>query len=204
MTLFGIGGRLRAGKDILAERLENEHGFVRLGMSDALNEALLTIDPWISTDVEVSGLWRRFVGWLFRTPLEMREFVRYSTHHREVGYVEAKKNPDVRRYLQLLGTEVGRNMVGKNVWVDIMRDKILALEAEGCDVVVTGIRFPNELALIEQLGGETVWVSRPSVEDAGQAHESESSVAAGDFRHIVLNDSTLASLEEKADLLLAD
>ena len=55
--LIGLGGKLRAGKDAVGDYLEEKHDFVKLGMSDALNEALLTLNPWIPVP---SGLGKEF------------------------------------------------------------------------------------------------------------------------------------------------
>ncbi|MBT2484760.1 MULTISPECIES: hypothetical protein [unclassified Microbacterium] len=188
--LIGLGGRLRSGKDAFADRLVDKHGYVKLGMSDALHEAMLAIDPIVEA-----------YGNVYDTEVE---FARYSELIAEVGYVEAKKIPEVRRLLQQLGTEVGRNMIGENVWVQIMARKIDDHRAAGHPVVVTGIRFPNEVRMIAQLGGQALWIERPGVHapTAGTAaHASENSVSADDFHSTLLNDGTLAELEAKADVI---
>lgn len=181
--LIGLGGLLRSGKDAFADYLVDEYGFVKLGMSDALHEAMLKIDP-------VVRIWND------------GSFERYAEKIKEVGYVEAKKLPEVRRLLQKLGTEVGRNMVGEDVWVNIMARKIDDHRAAGHPVVVTGIRFPNEVQMITALSGETLWLERPGIHapSTGTAsHASENSVSATDFDSVVLNDGSLGELREKAD-----
>ena len=50
------------------------------------------------------------------------ERVTYREAIEERGYTEAKAEfPEVRRLLQVFGTEVGRDLFGENVWVDIMK-----------------------------------------------------------------------------------
>lgn len=180
-TLIGLGGLLRSGKDAVADHLTAAHGFVKIGMSDALHIALLTLDPMIDTTGK-----------------------RYSTLIAEVGYVEAKTLPEVRSLLQRLGTEVGREMIGQNVWSDITAARVDKLLAAGQPVVVTGIRYPNELQMIRALGGRTMWVARPGVEaPAGMAgHTSENSVAATDFEGVIDNSGTLDDLYRTVDALL--
>ena len=90
--------------------------------------------------------------------------------------------------LQVFGTDVGRKMFGEDVWVRIMVQKAEALLAAGRNVVVTGIRFPNELAAIEGLGGVTVWVSRPGFSedtDSNADHVSENALTPEDFEVLV-------------------
>ena len=88
--LIGLGGKLRAGKDAVADYLEEHHDFVKMGMSDALNDALLKLNPYIPTErIYADGEWVVPAG-----------IHRYQDLYDEVGYVEAKKNPEVRRLLR--------------------------------------------------------------------------------------------------------
>jgi hypothetical protein len=190
--LLGLGGKLRAGKDAVGDYLAENKNFVKLGMSDALNEALLKLDPWI----EVPGGRENF-----------SVLQRYSELHDAVGYVEAKKNPEVRRLLQVLGTEVGREMIDPDVWVKIAEAKIKKLWSEGHNVVITAVRFPNELEMIARLGGTTVWVERPEEargvsEGVNGAHASETSVSRDDFDLTIDNTGTLEDLYGWTDAIL--
>lgn len=228
--LIGLGGKLRAGKDAIGDYLEQNKNFVKLGMSDALNSALQQIGPegpWVRLDFSIIiekpwevGTWKgRFMK---------GDYVRYAQLVAMVGYVEAKRHKDVREYLQGLGTEVGREMIDENVWVRIAEKKIRDHWTAGQDVVITAIRFPNELEMIKRLGGLSVWVDRPDAErlsedsesvervqsaDKGlqavteayravQQHASENSVSAEDFLILVKNDGTLDDLYAKTDEIL--
>ena len=185
--VIGLGGRLRAGKDCIADYLVAERGFVKIGMSDALHEAMLALDPIVD------------VGPLYGDI----EFERYSDVVAQVGYVEAKKNPEVRRLLQRLGTEVGRAMIGENVRVDITARKIERLLAEGHSVALSGVRFENELRMIHSFAGRTVWVERTSLNPTPEAvHASEVSLGPQDFDLTIVNDGSLADLYARVDTLL--
>lgn len=190
-TLIGLGGKLRSGKDVVADHLVAEHGFVKVGMSDALHEAMLAIDPWVTHPERPSG---------------SQQLTRYSALIRRLGYVEAKTNPEVRRLLQKLGTEVGRNMIGVNTWANVMARKIDDHRGAGHPVVVTGIRFPNEIQMIEELGGQAVWIERPGAQaptEGTATHASENSVSEGDFAYVIRNNTTLEALRGMADSLAA-
>lgn len=199
--LIGLGGKLRAGKDAVGDYLEEKHGYVKLGMSDALNEALLKLNPYIHLE----------------PGHPLGEFVLYKFLHDAVGYVEAKKNPEVRRLLQVLGTEVGREMIDPDVWVRIAEKKILRLWENGKSVVITAMRFPNEIEMLERLGGLSVWVERPDelrlqAHSTGAdnaplsvlAHASETSVSADDFSYVLMNDGTLEQLYRKVEKRLVE
>ena len=181
--VIGLGGSLRSGKDTAADFLVEDLSFDKLGMSDdSLHQFVMRQNPWIQTN---EGF-----------------FARYRTIIAEHGYTDAKKIDDLRQFLQLTGTEAGRDLIGENVWVDIIRNKILASTAPG--VVVTGIRYPNELDMIRKLGGTTIYVTRAdSTEHRMSQHSSETTLSGKDFDHILANNSTLDDLRTNIHRLVA-
>lgn len=178
--IIGIGGYAGAGKDAVADVLEDSHGFYRTFMSQPLNAALCRLNP----QIEVRH------GVIFR----------YTELIRQLGYTRAKEFAEVRRLLQAMGTEVGRELFGETFWVDQMR-KYLGSYKPDDDVVVTGIRFPNEVDMIRSLGGMIWWVARPGYGPVN-SHISDSSLTHDVFDHVVMNDGTLDDLEETVARLL--
>ncbi len=184
--LIGLGGRLTSGKDTVSDHLVESGGWVKIGMSDALHKVLLTIDPFVEMPIQTnSGMGTRVVH--------------YHTLFESVGYTDSKKNTEVRRLLQVIGTEVGRKMFGEDVWVDIAAHNAQALMDQGYNVALTGIRFPNEVEAVHKLGGELWWVERPGLElGAPGEHESEA-LTSDAFDRILSNDGTLEDLYGKID-----
>lgn len=188
MRVIGLGGRLRSGKDAVADHLVAKHGFAKNGMSDPLLEAALVLDPYVAWDYD------------HVTPGTL---TRLSEMVRVAGYVEAKKNPEVRRFLQVLGTDFGRQMVGENLWVDMAEKTIYKHFREGRSVAITGIRYPNEVEMIRQAGGVSVWVERDSQASADHsAHISENGVGPDDFDITLSNRGTLGDLYSAIDGLV--
>lgn len=192
-NIIGIGGKLASGKDAISDHLVEKHGWTKLGMSDALGEALLALDPYVPVE-------KKFL-WFF----DRISFIRYSTLFNEVGYTQAKVNDEVRRLLQKLGTEVGRKIIDEHTWTNIVERRAQeALDAGAPGVIITGIRYPNELLMIEDLIGELWWVERPSLSATVNAgHSSENSVSSVDFERVIINDGTLEDLYKKVDDLVA-
>jgi hypothetical protein len=193
--VVGLGGALRSGKDAIADHLVANHGFVKKGMSDPLLEHALILDPYIPVNAHPA---RDMQGALNGT------FIRLSHLVEAVGYVEAKTNPEVRRFMQQDGTEGGRNFHDENVWVNRAARAIGEHLHADRRVVLTGIRFPNELAMVTQFGGDTWWVSRPGLDSASSAsaHASENGVDAAMFDHIITNDGSLEDLYDTVDRLM--
>ncbi|MFD6636737.1 hypothetical protein ACFWDN_13040 [Micromonospora chalcea] len=174
--IIGMVGRQRAGKDTFAARLVETHGYVRYSFADNVRKAALAIDPII--DVPTAG------------------YPRLSEAVETLGWEHAKSLSDVRRLLQRLGTDAIRAM-DEDFWV---RQLIGQVEAETRPVVVTDVRFPNEAAAIERLGGKLVRVVRPNW-DSGDLHVSETAMDDWGTAYEVVNDSTLEHLRALADLV---
>lgn len=204
--LLALGGYKRAGKDEAGDYLESAYEFVKMGMSDALNVALQNIGPrgpWVKLDFDVIDHypWRNK---RYRGKYVKGDIIRYADLVDAVGYTDAKLHKDAREYLQGLGTEVGRDMIDPEVWVRIAEKKIRALQAEGKNVVITAIRFPNELEMVRRLGGHSVWIERSQeLRGAdGDQHASEVSLQSKDFEAFIDNNGSKDELRERVDSLL--
>lgn len=106
-------------------------------------------------------------------------------------WTEAKLIPAIRRRLQRIGTDAGRNVLGENVWVDA----VMADLPDG-PIVFTDTRFPNEAQAVTDAGGYVVRVTRPGV-DAVNAHVSETALDDWDFDAHLYNDGSAAELREQ-------
>ena len=67
----------------------------------------------------------------------------------------------VRQAMQLFGTELNRDVWGKDIWTTVMERRIAqwsreALEPEDLWVLITDVRFPNEAEMVHRIGGK-VW-----------------------------------------------
>lgn len=194
-SIIGIGGLLSSGKDTVADYLVKEHGWAKMGMSDPLWEALKTLNPYIPVQ-----------GGLLPMPLsDLLEVIDNIDQSDDDPYVKAKKNKEVRRLLQVLGTEIGRDMIGQNTWTDIAKRKALSYHAMGQNVIITGIRFPNEIEMVSEIGGELWWVDRPTLinEDASANHASENSINSQLFSRVINNNGSLEDLYREVDKALA-
>lgn len=183
IALVGYAG---AGKDAAALALIG-NGFVRVSFADALREAVLIINPWINNcgGYPLTGGFAR-LSWLIDS----------------IGWNEAKKNPEVRRLLQIVGTEAGRDIHGEDCWTDIAADKISAVFADGRNVVITDCRFENEVHALRRVAAwdnhaiKFVRINRESVGPVN-GHVSETGIdkIACDFQ--IANNGTLEQLHKQ-------
>lgn len=141
MLILALGGLKESGKDTFASYLEEAVPNTRiLGMSSALNDTLIAVDPIVDTDGQ-----------------------RYSDYIEKFGYVEAKKHPEVRR-LQIALGEQGRSLY-PDLWVDPVRREFHPAKSSGVDLfIVSGIRNHRELRMATLAQAHTVFVERPERE----------------------------------------
>ena len=130
-----------------------------------------------------------------------------------------------RMALQWLGTDVMRGMLNKDVWLLSLLKRVKETPSVCSGVVVTDVRFANEIRAIKSLGGiiirvqrgpEPEWVdtataaARGSVSaaafmrDVAAVHASEWDWlrAAPDWDYVIQNDGSLDQLQQKTKLVL--
>lgn len=165
-----LSGPAQSGKDTLASVLVNDYGWTRIAFADPLKEMALAIDPWIPDPVDPL-LWYRL-----------------SDLVNQVGWELSKKHyPEVRRFLQKLGTDAVRTHT-PDYWVDIAVQR--ATEA-GTSVVFTDARFPNECQAIRERGGFNIAIeSDVKLDGENAAHVSENALKNWKFDSIFKNPHT--------------
>lgn len=207
--LLGLGGFAHSGKDSVADILARDHGFQKTYMSKPLEQALLILNPQIFCSLPALRVGEdptgRDVVKQKLTDFDVWEkFLSYSDVRQILTYDESKLMHEVRRLLQVLGSEIGRNMFGEDCWVKMVFREVDDWLAAGCDVVVTGIRYRNELAAIRQRGGVSLWVNRPGIK-AVNKHSSDNTLGPQDLDGTMGNDGTLEDLARYvADGVLPD
>lgn len=179
-VIIGLAGWAGAGKDSVADILVEDFSFTKMAFADPLREMALAIDPIV--DVGTGGT-----------------VVRYSEVLDAVGYNQAKFDfNEVRTFLQRLGTEAVREIIGEDTWVEIGMRRA----AEFPRVVFADTRFPNEAgAVADATEGVTVRVMRPGVEAAND-HISETGLNGWAFDYTIHNDGDLKDLRSKVGAML--
>jgi hypothetical protein len=183
-AVIGITGKKRSGKDTFAARLIEEHGFTQVRFADPLRAMLKAQNPIVD-----------FIEWgTEQSPEEVRLT---DVLGPEDDWEVAKELPEVRRLMQALGTEAGRDILGTNIWVNTALKMVEAIDGP---VVITDARFPNEAELVTDIG-TLVRITRPSLGVSTDLHPSETALddwwVDPDFD--VVNDGTIADLHAHAD-----
>lgn len=200
--IIGFVGQIGAGKDTAADLLVNSYGFRRDSFASTLKDAISMIFGWDRTLLEgrttESREWRDQVDTWWATRLNMPELT-------------------PRYVLQHWGTEVCRGAFHDDIWIASLENK---LRNTTDNVVITDVRFPNEISAIHNSGGTVIRIKRgPDPEWLAAAesfnrgpvnnmtwslskehirrlgiHASEYSWAGGDIDFTVVNDSSVDDL----------
>lgn len=187
--IVGLNGYAQSGKDTAAEALVKA-GYDRLAFADRMREALYALNPIVAA-VPDAGLVehaRENMG-VKLAPGVGIEYLRLADAVDAVGWDEAKQLGEIRALLQRFGTEAGRDIHGRDCWVDLVMDQMMP----GVDYVVTDARFANEVEAIHRAGGIVIRILR---EGTGPVNDHVSDTGALDLHvdHTVLNNGTIAQL----------
>lgn len=175
--IVGLTGYAGAGKDEAAKGLVAA-GWTRQAFADPVRSMALAIDPAIAASIGASGEVYPYKGCL-----------RLSTIVQDFGWDEAKAIPEVRRFLQRLGTDAVRAHLGEDAWVSAF-DRA---HNRSVDTVAPDVRFPNEAEYIVRNGGLVIRIDRPGVGPVnGHASENVDAVAAD---ATVVNSRSVAELQ---------
>jgi len=139
MNIVGILGFAGSGKDTVGSMFR-EAGYEKASFAATLKDATSAIFGWkrelLEGDTNESREFRDKVD-----PF-------WSKH---LGY---EVTP--RKMLQWLGTDACRNVIGDNIWVYSM----LSNMDPNKKYVITDVRFPNEIRMIQEAGGTIIRVRR--------------------------------------------
>lgn len=185
MTIIALSGYATSGKDSVADILVEDYGFVKYAWADSLRMAAEALNPIVGWDEQGGS-----------GP------IRYNDAVEEYGYNEAKaKFPELRLVLQRLGTEVGREILGENVWVNATINRIASERSLSDNIVIPDTRFPNEAAAVQARSESknfVVRVTRPGVGPVSD-HISETGLDDFDFDYYIHNDGSLNDLRDRVE-----
>ena len=123
------------------------------------------------------------------------------------------KNSTLREVLQIVGTELLREGFNENIHVACTMANIKDID----NVIITDLRFPNEMEAVKKKGGITIRVNRPCdicggsgyhkmscpVSKSGE-HYSEKALDNAEFDYVIQNNGTISDLIDKIRNILIE
>lgn len=178
--IVGLAGYARSGKDEAAKGLVNNLGFERRAFADILRKFAYRMNPMVG--ISPYGQAEYLVDVINRFTWD--------------GYKETEWGEEIRRLLQRIGTECGRQLISDTIWIDatLGPDRII----DEPKIVVPDVRFPNEFNEIQNRGGMLIRIHRPGVE-AVNSHVSEHALDgyANYYDADIINNGSVNDLHDK-------
>lgn len=188
--VIGITGKASSGKDTIADYLVEYYGFTKFKFADRLRDMLLDLDPIVGHETD---------NWSYGDSVE---YTRLSELVDEFGWEEAKKEPEVRRLMQVFGTDVMRKWEGEDYWINALS---LDIRRSSCDkAVISDVRFLNEAEWCKY-HGMVMKVVRPTgaqLADSAKAHPSETKLDSIMAQVTIRNDLSIDYLHDEVDAIM--
>lgn len=199
--IIGLIGFAGSGKGTVGDLLAEKHGFTKDSFAAPLKDATAAIFGWdramIEGDTPKSRAWRERADPFWTEQLGQTFTPRIA--------------------LQLMGTEAGREVFHKDLWIISLLHR-----AQDRNLVVTDVRFKNEVEALKAEGGIMIRVQRglnpPWFETAKEAnrgnetaiatmkdlgiHSSEWDWVGCGIDVLLPNNGTIAELEERVHALI--
>lgn len=188
--IVGLHGRMRAGKDTVCQMLQEiDVGAERIAFADKLKQSAAAV---LGITVEHLEKLKTTEGFIF-TPFVNRPV--YDDEWDEI--MEGVSSFSIRTFLQRYGTEAHRDVFGSNFWIN----QTLPELDPGHFVIVTDVRFPNEIDAVRDRGGVVVHVRRMGTDASTDSHPSEQKIPESKIDYMLDNDGSLEDLRVQVGLL---
>jgi hypothetical protein len=142
MAVIGFVGFIGSGKDTAADYFINFHGFRRDSFANSLKDAVSCVFGWDRTLLE--GRTAEARAW--REQVDLWWAGRLNIPHLTPRWV-----------LQYWGTEVCRGGFHDDIWIASLESR---LRSSADNIVISDVRFPNEISAIHRAGGQVVRIAR--------------------------------------------
>jgi|SRR5690606_22968516 len=141
--IVGLLGFINSGKGTVASQLVSEYNFRQDSFATGLKDACSVIFDWprhlLEGDTKESREWREIVDPWWSEKLNMPNF-------------------SPRLALQVIGTDALRNNFHEDIWFLTLENRIRKNPNQ--HVVISDVRFPNEIKFIQEKGGKLVRINR--------------------------------------------
>jgi hypothetical protein len=185
--IIGLTGKRLAGKDTVANYLVEQKGFHHIFFSKKMKEAVAAL---FQIPVEYVDDWKDNRGGSLdrvEVHIDIGGIIKYT-----YGWVE---------FLQRFGTEMGREVLDEDLWVDLAFGPG-SLEFFTEDYVIKDVRFENEAQRILDYGGKIIEIRRDMIDEENDSHISENGLPNHMVEYIIANTSTIESLYQDVDAIL--
>lgn len=168
MVVIGVVGYKSAGKDTFAEYMQTKRVYVKYAFATPLKKACQTL--FLLSEQQLHD------------PIE-----------KEV--IDSRWNLSPRQMFQFLGTDVMRNQIHSDFWLQHFLHWYQNHKEQ--DIIVTDVRFQNEVDIIKQCGGIIIRINRQISQDDHVSERGISELHGIDY--VIENTSSLEDYHHRID-----
>lgn len=171
-NIVGLTGLKGSGKDTAAKALK-AGGYEEVKMAAGLK-----------------GMIRSFLYYQGVDSLEVERMIEGDLKEIPTEYLGGKTP---REFMQLMGTEFGRDLIHEDLWVNAWKRRVAKVDK----VITTDIRFPNEAQALADAGGKLYRIERDTDVNVYSLHESEKYIPTLPVAAIIDNHGTVDELHQE-------
>lgn len=108
---------------------------------------------------------------------------------------DPRKTYSFRELMQIIGTDIGCNIVDKHIWTKLVFSKII--DSNNDKFIIPDVRQQHEIDLFRKLGATIIHIKRPGL-NSNDSHITEKELDIDEKDHILINDK---SYDEFLDLV---
>lgn len=211
--LIGISGNKRSGKDTVAEIMRDNFSVFSYALADRIKTHIL-IQSILSSSVKITADMINGINYdrekiEYWNPKDLEILlVNITANLAEYGkpqylkindlideFVADKSNYSIRRLMQFIGTDIGVDLINRDIWVNFA-DSLYKECKEKDFFVITDLRQEHEFDYIERNNGIIIHINRDS-DESTDFHITERNL--GHKRHDILinNNDSLVNLKKE-------
>ena len=178
--LIGIIGPKGSGKSTLANIIQQKYNFELMSFASVVKDISSIIFGYdrelLEGETKESRIWRETIDKDWSKLLN--------------------KDITPRITLQIIGTEFGRKILGQNIWIEVLKNKIS--KNKNKNIIISDIRYENEAQFIRDNKGILIRVSKSNLEfNLSETHSSEMELYNIKEDHSIENNGTIEQLEQQ-------
>ncbi len=181
-TLIGVHGPINGGKDTVANHIISKFGIRRPSAENSCNR--------------FESKYRRYA---FAKPIKEACKILFGFTQDQIEDRVLKETIDPfwgfspRKMMQLLGTEFGRDMLRKDIWIRRAELEVRNNLLNELGTIITDVRFENEAEWLRaQPNSMLIYLIVPGlVRDEKYQHASEAGISKSESDKVIVNDKSL-------------
>lgn len=218
--IIGISGNKRSGKDTVGKIIIDNFDATRFALADPIKRNILHCSTYSSikiTEDQINGFSNydreQIENWksdevfnllnkcyissqdALEVTLGESSYARFTQVANQ--FISDRNNFTIRKLMQVVGTDIGVNIIDKNIWVDLTKRAIDSSEKKTKYQVITDLRQQHEFDFVKDRGGYVIHIEREDINNQVDYHITETNIGLYNSDIIIHNNESLLDLQKQ-------